>query len=58
MKKTKFLVPRDVNASYLNIAIRKQMENVDGSKAIFMFCGKNLICGNHMMNQIYDDYIT
>ena len=57
LKKTKFLVPRDVNASYLNIAIRKQMENVDSSKAIFMFCGKNLICGNHMMHQIYDEYI-
>jgi len=56
IKKKKFLVPKDVSASYLLIAIRKHIE-LDSSQAIFMFCDNVLISGNHMMYDIYNRHV-
>lgn len=55
LKKNKFLVPYDVSASYLLIAVRKHLQ-LDSSKAIFMYCGDNIICGTEMIHELYSDY--
>ena len=56
IKKNKFLVPRDVSASYLFQSIRKQL-TCDASTAIFIFCDDSLLCPTEMMTNIYDKYL-
>jgi len=56
LKKNKYLVPRNVSASYLLAAVRKHLE-IDSSKAIFMYCGDNIICGTEIIDELYKDYI-
>jgi len=57
LKKRKFLVPKDVNISYLLIAIRKHIENVKHDTGIFIFCNNNLLGSNSMMGEIYEKYV-
>jgi hypothetical protein len=54
--KRKFLVPRDVSASYLITLIRSKTK-IDSKKAIFIFCNNTLIQGQTMIGEIYDNYI-
>ena len=56
VKKRKFLVPKDVSASYL-ISIIRSKGNFDSKKAIFIFCGNQLIQGQTMVGEIYDRYM-
>ena len=54
--KRKFLVPRDVSASYLVSLIRSKTK-IDSKKAIFIFCNNTLIQGQSMIGEIYNNYI-
>jgi hypothetical protein len=56
VKKRKFLVPREVSASYLITLIRSK-GNLDSKKAIFIFCDNKLIQGQTMIGEIYDKYM-
>jgi GABA(A) receptor-associated protein len=56
VKKRKFLVPRDVSASYLISLIRSKL-NLNSKKAIFIFCNNTLIHGQTIIGEIYDKYI-
>jgi hypothetical protein len=57
LKKKKFLVPKDVSVSYLLIAIRKHVENIDPSTAIFIFCNSNIIGSNSMLYEVYEKHV-
>ena len=54
--KRKFLVPRDVSASYLISLIRSKI-SLDSKKAIFIFCDNKLIQGQALVGELYDNYI-
>jgi len=57
IKKNKFLVPSDVSASHLMVAIRSQI-NCNSSQALFMFNENRMICPTMMMGDIYHKYIN
>ena len=57
LKKKKFLVPRDANVSHLLIAIRKHIEKVDHSTAIFIFCNNMMIGSNNMLSDVYQKHV-
>ncbi len=56
VKKRKFLVPKDVSASYLISLIRSKV-NLSSKKAIFIFCNSELIQGQTMFGDIYNKYM-
>ena len=56
VKKRKFLVPKDISASYL-ISLIRSKGNLDSKKAIFIFCDDRLIQGQTMVGEIYDRYM-
>ena len=55
IKKRKFLVPRDISASYLLITIRNKIK-LDSSKALFMFTDDAMINGTSIIGESYEDY--
>ena len=55
IKKYKFLVPENVNASHLICSIRRQFQ-LSSNKAIFLFCDNILVSGTIMMNELYQKY--
>jgi len=57
VKKRKFLVPRDVSASYLISLIRNKV-NLDSKKAIFIFCNNQIIQGQKMVGELYQTYMN
>lgn len=56
IKKRKFLVPNDIQASYLLSIIRNRIK-ISSSKAMFMFHENRLIQSTQMLGQLYDSYI-
>lgn len=58
LTKRKYLVPRDITASYLLYTIRQRMEKLDHSKAIFIFCDGKLLSGSTNISQIYEEYTS
>jgi len=57
LSKKKYLVPRDITASYLLHIIRGKMEKLEPSKAIFLFCDGKLLSGSTNISQVYEDHI-
>jgi len=57
INKSKFLVPKDVSASHLLIAVRAQMKSIKKEEAMFMFSNEMLVCPTAIMGTLYDDYI-
>lgn len=57
INKTKFLVPRDVSASHLLIAMRSQMKSIRKEDAMFMFANDILVCPTSIMGQLYNEYL-
>jgi hypothetical protein len=55
IKKYKFLVPHNVNATHLIYSIRRQFD-LSSNKAIFLYCDNILISGITMMAEIYEKY--
>jgi GABA(A) receptor-associated protein len=58
INKSKFLVPKEVSASHLLIAIRAQMNSLKKEEAMFMFSNEMLVCPTAIMGTLYDDYLT
>ena len=56
LKKNKFLVPSDVNASHLINSIRNQIK-FEKNEAMFIFCGDTLLCNTAMMYDVYSNYM-
>jgi len=55
IKKRKFLVPKDISASYLLITIRNKIK-LNSSKALFMFTDDSMINGTSIIGEIYENY--
>lgn len=53
--KHKYLVPRDYTVSQFMYMIRKRTK-LSHSSAIFIFCGKNMLCSQELMRDVYDKY--
>jgi len=57
LKKYKYLVPKDLNASQLMISIRSQLV-LDNYKALFLFCDNMLLDNLKTMGEIYENYLA
>jgi GABA(A) receptor-associated protein len=57
INKSKFLVPKEVSASHLLIAVRAQMKSIKKEEAMFMFSNEMLVCPTAIMSTLYDDYL-
>jgi GABA(A) receptor-associated protein len=55
LKKNKFLVPYNVNVSYLIAFIRNQIK-LESSEAIFLFCDNKMLSGGTIMSTVYNEY--
>lgn len=56
LKKTKYLVPKDLEGSKFIITLRSQIK-IHSSKAIFIFVNNILFDNNKTIGQIYEDYL-
>lgn len=56
IKKRKFLVPRDIQVSYLLSIIRGKAQ-IDSSKAIMMFHDNKMLNGTNSIGTLYEEYI-
>lgn len=54
MKKRKLLVHKNLTVSEVLTAIRKQMNNLSHSEAIFLFCQGEIIMGSEIIGNLYD----
>ena len=56
LKKTKYLVPKDLEASKFMFTIRSQIK-LHSSKAIFVFVDNILLDNNKLIGQIYEEHL-
>lgn len=58
LKKDKFLVSKDLSIASFLTELHKHSD-IDSSKAIFIFCGKNnvLVPTNYTLGQVYEKYV-